>query len=78
MSDLALTKVSETNSKITFSYPKVAGAEGYRYFVNGNSVARTFNPDDLEVTFGKVAGATYRVVPLDVTDVRTGSCGPLR
>ena len=76
MADLALTKVSETSSKITFSYPKAAGAEGYRYTVNGNAVSRTFNPDDLEVTFGKVANATYRVIPLDVSDRADGYVWP--
>lgn len=76
MSDLALTKKSETTSKITFTYPKVAGCEGYQYIVNGSPVSRTFDPDDLEVTFGKVSGATYRVVPVDVVQRVDGFVWP--
>jgi hypothetical protein len=59
---MELTKKSETASKITFTYDKPAGAvEGYVYYSDGNRVSKTMNPDDLEVTFGKVASGKYSV-----------------
>jgi len=76
MADLALTKKSETSTKITFTYAKVAGCEGYQYYAGGVKVSRTLNPDDLEVTFGKVASGTYRVVPLDLTERADGYVWP--
>jgi hypothetical protein len=76
MADLALTKKSETSSKITFTYPKVATAEGYQYYANGVKVSRTLNPDDLEVTFAKVASGSYRVVPIDIIERADGYVWP--
>lgn len=59
---MKLTKKAETDAKVTFSYDKPAGAvEGYRYYADGKRVSRTFNPDDLEVTFGKVPSGEYAV-----------------
>lgn len=62
---MQLTKKSETSTKITFTYDKPAGAEGYLYFSDGKQVSRTFNPNDLEVTFGKVASGKYAVEAID-------------
>ena len=76
MPDVPLTKVSETETKITFSYPHVPGVEGWRYLVNNVPVSRTFNPDDHEVTFGKVTNGIYRVVPLDVVERPDGFVWP--
>jgi hypothetical protein len=60
--DVKLTKKSETSTKITFTYDKPTGAvEGYLYYADGTRVSRTFNPNDLEVTFGKVASGKYAV-----------------
>ena len=59
---MKLTKKSETSSKITFTYDKPPGAvEGYLYYAGGVRVSRTMNPNDLEVTFGKVASGKYSV-----------------
>lgn len=59
---MKLTKKSETSSKITFTYDKpTAETEGYIYYANDVAVSRTFNPDDLEVTFGKVPSGRYAV-----------------
>ena len=57
--------------KITFTYDKpVPEVEGYLYFANDVGVSRTFNPDDLEVTFGKVPSGKYAVeaIGFDVLD----------
>src|SRR6187551_693758 len=75
MADLPLPIKSQTSSKITFTYPKVAGAEGYRYYAAGQPVSRTFDPYDLEVTFGK-GQEPYRVVPVDVTERADGFVYP--
>lgn len=49
-----LRKTSETSRKADFAYDKgPAGTEGYVYYKDGVQVSRTFNPDDLTVTFGK-------------------------
>jgi hypothetical protein len=62
---MKMTKKSETGTKITFTYDKPQGAvEGYRYYADGTAVSRTFNPNDLEVTFGKVASGKYSVEAL--------------
>lgn len=59
---MKLTKKSETTSKITFTYDRPPGAvEGYLYYAGGQRVSRTFNPADLEVTFGKVPSGQYAV-----------------
>lgn len=68
---MKLTKKSETSTKITFTYDKPADAvEGYLYYAGGVRVSRTFNPNDLEVTFGKVPSGQYAVeaVGFDVID----------
>jgi hypothetical protein len=68
---MKLTKKSETSSKITFTYDKPAGpVEGYLYYAGGTRVSRTFNPNDLEVTFGKVPSGEYAVeaIGFDVID----------
>ena len=68
---MKLNKKSETSSKITFTYDKpVPEVEGYLYFANDIGVSRTFNPDDLEVTFGKVPSGKYAVeaIGFDVLD----------
>ena len=75
MSDLALTKVSETSSSITFSHPKVAGCEGYQYFADGVLVSRTFDPDKLTIKFSKGA-QSYRVLPVDVVGRADGFVWP--
>jgi hypothetical protein len=57
-----LTKKSETSTKITFTYDKPSPeTEGYIYYANDVAVSRTFNPNDLEVTFGKVPSGRYAV-----------------
>lgn len=59
---MKLSKKSETSSKITFTYDRPPGdVEGYLYHADGKQVSRTFKPDDLEVTFGKVASGKYAV-----------------
>lgn len=59
---MELIKKSETSTKITFVYDKPQGnVEGYLYYADDVRVARTFNPDDLEVTFGKVSSGRYAV-----------------
>ena len=59
---MKLTKKSETSNRITFTYDKPPGdVEGYLYHADGKQVSRTFNPNDLEVTFGKVASGKYTV-----------------
>ena len=75
MSDLPLVIKSQTNTKITFTYPKVDGADGYRYYAAGKAVSRTFNPDDLEVTFG-TGQEPYRVVPMEVSERADGFVYP--
>lgn len=65
---MKLTKKSETSTKITFTYDKPAGpVEGYLYYSDGERVSRTFNPNDLEVTFGKVASGEYMVEAVGFT-----------
>jgi hypothetical protein len=59
---MKLTKKSETATKITFTYDRPPGpVEGYLYYAGGVRVSRTFNPSDLEVTFGKVESGKYAV-----------------
>jgi len=59
---MKLTKKSETATKITFTYDRPPGpVEGYLYYAGGVAVSRTFNPNDLEVTFGKVPSGQYAV-----------------
>jgi hypothetical protein len=66
---MKLTKKSETATKITFTYDKPAGTEGYRYYADAVPVSRTFNPDDLEVTFGKIPSGRYSVEALGFTSL---------
>ena len=68
---MKLTKKSETSTKITFTYNRPPGpVEGYLYFAGGVRVSRTLNPNDLEVTFGKVPSGEYAVeaIGFDVID----------
>lgn len=59
---MKLTKKNETSSKVTFTYDRPSGTvEGYTYFADGKRVAKTMNPADLEVTFGKVSSGKYAV-----------------
>lgn len=74
--DSPLTKVSETESTVTYSYPAVQGAGGYRYYADGQAVSRTFNPSQLTVRFAKGA-AQYRVVPMDVSERADGFVDPM-
>ena len=67
---MKLTKKSETGTKITFTYDKPPGpVEGYLYYADGARVSRTFNPNDLEVTFGKVPSGTYAVEAVGFSSV---------
>lgn len=66
---MELNKKSETATKITFTHEKPAGAEGYLYYSDGKRVSRTFNPDDLEVTFGKVDSGKYAVEAVGFTSL---------
>ena len=58
---IQLRKVSETATKITLGWSKVANADGYRFYVNGKQVSRTCDRNKTEVTFGKVPNGQYTV-----------------
>lgn len=67
---MKLTLKSETASRITFTYDKPPGqVEGYLYYAGGIRVSRTFNPNDLEVTFGKVPSGEYAVEAIGFTRI---------
>jgi hypothetical protein len=67
---MELSKKSETATKITFEYEgEPEGTEGYRYYADGVPVSRTFNPDDHEVTFGKIPSGKYSVEALGFTSL---------
>ena len=67
---MKLTLKSETSSRITFGYDKPAGdVDGYLYFADGKQVARTLDPNDLDVTFGKVSSGKYSVEAFSLATV---------
>lgn len=72
---IALTKTSETTSKISFSWHPVPGAVGYVFFADDKRVSNTWDPSRGSVTFGKVPGGRYRVDAVGVED--SGSWPPV-
>lgn len=73
MTDLLLTKVSETTKLITFSWTPVP-CLGYAFYVNDSRVSNSFDPLKNEVRFYKVSNAIYKVVAFGV--VAEGSYPP--
>jgi hypothetical protein len=70
---MQIRKVSETSSKITLSYDRgPAGTEGYLYYKDGVRVSRTFNPNDLQVTFSKPF-TSIKIEAVKFTAVDTGT-----
>ena len=55
-----LTKVAETSSTITFSYPAQSGY-GYLYSANGAVVSRTNDASKTQVRFSKNPAGSYDV-----------------
>jgi hypothetical protein len=65
MTDLPLTKISETTKNITLGWTPVL-CIGYVFYVNGKRVSNTWNSVLSQVTFSKSPGAIYRVQAVGV------------
>jgi hypothetical protein len=79
--NFALTKTAETNGTISFSYPRQAGADGYRYYApgsvsgqtcSGTAVSRTFDPTRTTVKFSKNGSGQYCVEAVVLTPIGAG------
>ena len=67
---ITLTKLSETQSKITLGWAPVAGAVGYVFYADGVRKSHTWDPNRSQVTFSK-GPTTFQVEALGRRDIGT-------
>jgi hypothetical protein len=74
---MELLKKAETNKTISFEYDRPsADVRGYIYYSNNVLVSRTFDPNDLTVTFAKNATGKYAVLAVGFSDVARAEWPP--
>jgi hypothetical protein len=72
--DFKLRLASQTRTKVTFTWKRQRGIDGYRFLRNGVVVSRTFDRSTRSATFWK--GSRYAVEGLQV--IRGGNAKPFR
>lgn len=62
-------KITEQGAKLKMTWTPDPSCQGYRLYVDGSAVSRTFKPDAFETTFDKLPGShQYGVQKMNVVD----------